>query len=197
MRYASEAGNIHLINTDRIAASRADGCFDEARYCNYKLALSLDATAEVARQIVSVVGASQGRAIKCLILDLDNILWGGVIGDDGIENIEIGELGIGYAFTRFQMWLKALRQRGILLCICSKNNKETAFKPFHEHPDMILREEDITMFVANWEDKATNIKYIRETLNIGIDSMVFIDDSPFERALVREHSRNKSTGYAG
>ena len=118
-------------------------------------------------------------------LRLDNTLWGGVIGDDGINGIQIGELGNGRAFTNLQIWLKKLKERGIILAICSKNNEDTAKEPFLKHPEMVLKLDDISCFVANWEDKASNIKYIQKVLNIGMDSMVFLDDNPFERNLVK------------
>ena len=118
---------------------------------------------------------------------MDNTIWGGVIGDDGMENIQIGELGMGHAFDRLQRWAKELKHRGIILAVCSKNEDDTAKRPFREHPDMTLRLEDIAVFVANWNNKADNIKHIQSTLNIGFDSMVFLDDSAFERNLVREH----------
>lgn len=97
----------------------------------------------------------------------------------------MGELGTGHAFSDFQAWLKELKNRGMLLAVCSKNSDRTAKEPFEKHPEMILRLEDFSMFVANWEDKASNIRAIQKTLNIGMDSLVFLDDNPFERNLVR------------
>lgn len=185
MQYALDKSNIYLVNMDEIVKRDTEYGPDEGRYCNYKLAFSIEGITELARNIICLVNASHGVAVKCVILDLDNTLWGGVIGDDGIENIEIGDLGIGYIYSRFQRWLKALKERGIILCVCSKNNYDIAIKPFREHPDMLLKEDDIAMFVANWEDKDTNIRHIQHTLNIGMDSMVFIDDNPFERGLVK------------
>ena len=111
-----------------------------------------------------------------------------MIGDDGIEGIQLGHgLGVGKAFTEFQMWIKKLRQRGIIICVASKNNEETAKEPFEKHPDMILKLDDIAVFQANWETKVDNIRTIQSILNIGFDSMVFLDDNPFERNIVREH----------
>lgn len=158
---------------------------DYKMYCIAKLPVSTKMLPEVAKQVVDVVKAVKGKLKKCVILDLDNTLWGGVIGDDGLEHIQIGELGLGHAFTEFQMWLKELRKRGILLAVCSKNEADTAKEPFERHPEMVLHMEDFSMFVANWEDKASNIKRIQSTLNIGMDSIVFLDDNPFERDLVR------------
>jgi FkbH-like protein len=117
----------------------------------------------------------------------DSTLWGGVIGDDGMENIQLGSLGIGKAFSEFQYWLRKLKNRGIILAVCSKNTETVAKEPFEEHPDMVLELEDIAVFVANWGNKVDNIMQIQSVLNIGFDSMVFIDDNPFERNLVREN----------
>ncbi len=160
--------------------------YDAPLYYNAKMTISTDALPFAAKTVIDVLKALSGRIKKCVVLDLDNTLWGGVIGDDGMENIEIGELGRGHVFTDFQRWLKQLKECGIILCICSKNNEDTAKKPFEEHDEMILRLSDIALFVANWEDKASNIRLIQKTLNIGMDSMVFIDDNPFERNLVRQ-----------
>ena len=148
--------------------------------------LELDVLPVVAKQITDIILAYSGRFKKCLVLDLDNTMWGGIIGDDGIEGIEIGDLGIGKAFTKLQQWVKQLKERGIILAVCSKNTEQLAKEPFEKHPDMILRLEDIAVFVANWENKVDNIRYIQSILNIGFDSMVFLDDSPFEREMVRK-----------
>lgn len=150
-----------------------------------KIALALDFLPTAAKAVVDIAKAVSGSVKKCLVLDLDNTVWGGVIGDDGIENIQIGELGMGHAFDALQRWARELKQRGIILAVCSTNNEEIAKKPFRDHPDMILRLEDIAIFVANWDNKVDGIKRIQQTLNIGFDSMVFLDDSPFERNLVR------------
>ena len=160
--------------------------YDAPLYYNAKMTVSTDALPYVAKAVIDIQKALAGRIKKCVVIDLDNTLWGGVIGDDGMDNIEIGELGRGHVFTDFQRWLKQLKECGIILCVCSKNNEDTAKKPFEEHDEMILRLSDIALFVANWEDKASNIRLIQKTLNIGMDSMVFIDDNPFERNLVRQ-----------
>lgn len=158
---------------------------DNRLYYISKTIFSMDALVLIAEQICNVISVLSGKIKKCLIADLDNTLWGGIVGDDGLEGIQIGELGIGKAFSDLQLWIRELARRGIAIGVCSKNNEETAMLPFLKHPDMILKPEDIAVFVANWEDKATNIKKIREILNIGLDSIVFIDDNPFERELVR------------
>ena len=157
-------------------------------YVSTEMILSVDALPYVAGRVMDIIGAIKGQFKKCLILDLDNTVWGGVIGDDGLEGIQLGHgLGIGKAFTEFQMWVKKLKQRGIIICIASKNNEETAKEPFLKHPDMILKLDDIAVFQANWETKVDNIRTIQSILNIGFDSMVFLDDNPFERNIVREN----------
>ncbi|MDR2847608.1 MAG: HAD-IIIC family phosphatase, partial [Bacteroidales bacterium] len=156
-------------------------------YVNTEMTVSIDALPYVALSVVQIINALQGVFKKCLILDLDNTVWGGVIGDDGMENIQIGQLGIGKAFTEFQYWIKKLQQRGIIVAVCSKNTEAIAKEPFEKHPDMVLKLSDIAVFVANWENKADNIRKIQQILNIGFDSMVFLDDNPFERNLVREN----------
>lgn len=158
---------------------------DPKIYYTTDLIFSIDFLPVVAKNISDIILAVNGTIKKCIILDLDNTIWGGIIGDDGIENIQIGELGIGKAFTAFQLWLKQLKERGIILAVCSKNDDNIAREPFEKHPDMILRMQDIAVFVANWNNKAENINYIQSILNIGFDSMVFLDDNPFERNLVK------------
>ena len=157
-------------------------------YMTTEMVLSVNALPYVASRVVDIIAAIKGQFKKCLILDLDNTVWGGVIGDDGLEGIELGHgLGIGKAFTEFQMWIKKLKQRGIIICVASKNNEDTAKEPFEKHPDMILKLDDIAVFQANWETKVDNIRTIQGILNIGFDSMVFLDDNPFERNIVREN----------
>ena len=179
----------HVFLADVAALSNQVGyanAHDPRFYAASKVAFALDFLPAVAKAIVDIIQAIRGNLKKCLILDLDNTVWGGVIGDDGMENIQVGELGMGHAFDGLQRWARQLKQRGIILAVCSKNDEATAKRPFQEHPDMILRLEDIAVFVANWNNKADNIKHIQATLNLGFDTMVFLDDSPFERNLVRE-----------
>ena len=128
-------------------------------YVSTEMILSVDALPYVASRVMDIVCAIKGQFKKCLILDLDNTVWGGVIGDDGLEGIQLGHgLGIGKAFTEFQMWVKKLKQRGIIICVASKNNEETAKEPFEKHPDMVLKLDDIAVFQANWETKVDNIE---------------------------------------
>src|SRR5882724_5797509 len=160
--------------------------FEDRFWDSAKYFCALDCLPYVANSLVEIVMASLGQVIKCVVVDLDNTLWGGVIGDDGLDGIQVGAHGDGEAFYRMQLYLRALKQRGIVLAVCSKNEMANALLPFEKHPEMVLRREDFAAFVANWNDKAVNIRQIKDTLNIGFDSMVFLDDNPFERNLVRE-----------
>ena len=165
-----------------------DIMFDSSVYVSTEMILSLDILPYVASHTVDIVAASEGHFKKCLILDLDNTVWGGVVGDDGWENIKVGHgLGIGKAYTEFQQWIKKLKNRGIIIAVCSKNDEDKAKEPFEKNPEMVLKLEDIAVFIANWENKADNICTIQHILNIGFDSMVFLDDNPFERNMVREN----------
>ncbi len=159
---------------------------DERFYCHAKLPCSPEHLVPYAHSVASVIAAHAGHSRKCLVLDLDNTLWGGVVGDAGMEGLQLG-VGdpVAEAFLGFQRYVKALRERGVVLAVCSKNDAAVAERVFREHPHMVLRLDDIACFVANWSDKAANIRAIAQNLNLGLDSFVFIDDSPHERALVR------------
>jgi len=140
-----------------------------------------------ADHVARVIAALRGKSRKCLILDLDNTVWGGVIGDDGLEGIQIAQGdATGEAHLMVQRLALALRERGIVLAVSSKNDDDIARKPFREHPEMLLHEDHIAVFQANWRDKPTNIKAIAEELSLGLDSMVLLDDNPVERGLVRQ-----------
>jgi FkbH-like protein len=133
-----------------------------------------------------LLGALRGKGRRVLALDLDNTLWGGVIGDDGLEGIVLGQgNAAGEAFLDVQRTALRLRERGIVLAVCSKNQDDVARGPFRRHPEMRLREEHISVFQANWTDKATNLRAISEALSLGLESFVFLDDNPVERAQVR------------
>jgi FkbH-like protein len=140
-----------------------------------------------ADHVARVLAALRGKSRRALVLDLDNTLWGGVIGDDGIEGIQCAQGDpVGEAYLSLQRLVLDFRARGIVLAVSSKNNDETARLPFRQHPEMLIREEHIAVFQANWNDKATNIKAIARELSLGVDALVFLDDNPVERNLVRE-----------
>jgi FkbH-like protein len=140
-----------------------------------------------AEHVCRVIAALVGKSRRCLVLDLDNTLWGGVIGDDGLKGIQIAQGdATGEAYLNFQRYILSLRERGVVLAVSSKNEDETARLPFRKHAEMLLREEHFAVFQANWSDKATNIQAISEELALGLESLVFVDDNPFERELVRK-----------
>lgn len=188
MELCREFPNLYICDLAELQAKLGrDFCFDSSVYVSTEMLLSLDALPYVASRTLDIVCAIRGSFKKCLILDLDNTLWGGVVGDDGWENIQIGHgLGIGKAFSEFQQWIRKLKDRGIILCVCSKNDEDKAREPFEKNPEMVLRLDDIAVFIANWDTKVQNIRTIQQILNIGFDSMVFLDDNPFERNMVRE-----------
>jgi len=137
--------------------------------------------------VVRVIAAIRGKARKCLILDLDNTLWGGVVGDDGLDGLALNPGDArGEAHRAVQALALDLRRRGIVLAVCSKNEDRIARQPFQSHPAMLLKETDFAVFAANWEDKASNIERIAQSLELGLDAMVFLDDNPVERAQVRQ-----------
>ncbi len=185
----AEQRNSRVFPVDNLAVQISLGrniYYNPRLYYSSKMPVSMPALPFLAKAVIDVIRAMNGNVKKCIILDLDNTLWGGVIGDDGLAGIEIGELGKGHVFTNIQRWLKQLKEYGIILCVCSKNNEEIAKEPFEKHNEMVLKLDDISVFVANWDDKVSNIRTIQETLNIGMDSIIFLDDNPFERNLVRE-----------
>ena len=148
---------------------------------------ALEAHGLVAQAMARLVLAAKGRSRKCLVVDLDNTLWGGVIGDDGVDGIVVGadNGAAGQSFQNFQHWLKALAQRGVVLAVCSKNDEAVARAAFEQRPGMALGLADFAAFRANWRNKADNLRDIAAELNLGLDALVFVDDNPAERALVR------------
>jgi HAD superfamily phosphatase (TIGR01681 family) len=172
--------DVHSLSA-RIGLSR---WFDPDRFFSYKILLTPEANATLARSLASIVRAIYGKSRKVLVLDLDNTIWGGVIGDDGVEKIQIGrETPVAEAYTAFQEYCLSLYNRGILLAVCSKNTEEIAKQGF-EHPDSVLKLEHISCFKADWEPKHENILAIARELELGVDSFVFVDDNPAERAIV-------------
>lgn len=181
-------GRILLLDQERLEARHGKSRVrDERLWYLASMPFSESFLPEIARAYSALCRALKGRTKKCVVLDLDNTLWGGVIGEDGLSGIQIGGTSApGNAFADFQRALLQLRERGILLAACSKNNSEDALAVFDEHPEMILRREHFAALRINWSDKARNIAEIARELNIGRDSLVFLDDNPAERAMVRE-----------
>jgi FkbH-like protein len=179
---------VQILSIDSVAA--LDGIsewHDESLWHRSKQEIHPRVSHVYGDQVARLIAAIWGRSYKCLVLDLDNTLWGGVIGDDGLAGIEIGQgSAVGEAHLAFQRYALRLAQRGVILAVCSKNDEANAIEVFDRHPEMLLRREHIACFVANWNDKATNLRQIAKQLNIGVDSLVFVDDNPFERNLIRQ-----------
>ena len=186
MEWAQSHRDLYICDVCTLVSRRGyEHSIDERLYIQANMVFDLEFLPLLAKSVHDMVQSLLGRIRKCIILDLDNTLWGGVIGDDGPERISIGQLGVGRIFSGLQRWVLELSRRGVIVAICSKNSEEAARAPFIGHPEMVLRLKDIAVFMANWENKVDNIKRIGEILHIGLDSMVFIDDSPFEREMVR------------
>lgn len=186
---ADAAADAGVLLLDVARASARDGYerwFDIGRWLQGKIEIAPQAAPAFGEMLARVIAAGLGRSRKCLVLDLDNTLWGGVVGDDGVEGIVLGQgSAAGEAHLELQRYALQLKQRGVILAVCSKNDPRIAEAAFDGHPEMMLKRPDIACFVANWEDKARNLCTIAERLNIGLDSLVFVDDNPAERARVR------------
>jgi FkbH-like protein len=160
---------------------------DERSWFESKQPCSPALMVELAREAAHLILSLKRAPKKVLVLDLDNTLWGGVVADDGLEGIELGDTSPrGEAFKAFQKYIVSLKQRGVLLAVCSKNDHARAAEPFQKHPDMVLKMEDIVSFKANWEPKSENIRAMAPELNLGLDSFVFVDDNPAEIEIVRQ-----------
>ncbi len=179
---------VHLADAEFLSARRGTLESSDARgWLESKQPYAPDMLVDVARECAHLVTSLRSGTKKVAVLDLDNTLWGGVIGDDGLDGIEIGDTSPrGEAFKAFQQYLLSLTHRGILLAVCSKNDREKAVEPFEKHPEMVLRMKDIVAFKANWQPKSENIRQIAADLNLGLDSLVFIDDNPAEIEIVRQ-----------
>jgi len=161
--------------------------FDYKQYFYGDVRISLDYIPYLAEELVGYIKAVLGLNKKCIVLDLDNTLWGGIVGEDGFEGIKLGDSPVGRAYTEFQHNLLALNQRGILLAINSKNNFDDAMQIIKDHPNMVLKEDNFVCIRINWNDKVVNMKEISDELNIGLDSMVFFDDDPVNREYVKSN----------
>ncbi|HWB20585.1 MAG TPA: HAD-IIIC family phosphatase [Phycisphaerales bacterium] len=183
------AGNrVSIVDCERIASHIGKSrWFDDKYWHIAKQAVALEALPSLARHSVAVLAADLGLSKKCLVLDLDNTMWGGIIGEDGLAGIRLGQGNPdGEAFMAFQDYVLELKAKGVILAVCSKNNDADAREVFLKHPDMRIKLEDLAMFVANWKTKVENIRTIATTLNIGLDSLVFADDNAAEREIIRQ-----------
>ncbi len=187
LRERARENHVALLSVDRWAAeSGIDAWFEPSLWYSAKQEVHPRASVLYGDQLGRLIAALRGRSAKCLVLDLDNTLWGGVLGDDGVEGIVLGQGSpTGEAFLAFQHYVRQLAARGVILAVCSKNDHANAVAAFETHPEMLLRTADIACFVANWQDKAANLRHIAQTLNLGLDALVFVDDNPAERRLIR------------
>jgi len=177
----------YWIDADACLGRVGEKAYYDLRYWHIgKAPYSLAAVREIADEIVKFVRALKGKNKKVLVLDCDNVLWGGTIGEDGLEGIRLGHSYPGSAYREFQQEVVNLDGRGIVLALCSKNNEADVWEVFERHPDMVLQRRHLAAAQINWEDKATNLRRIAAELNLGLDSLVFVDDSDFEANLIRQ-----------
>jgi FkbH-like protein len=185
-RLGATADDVVVVDCERLSAQTGSRMWFDPRYWHLsKQAVALDALPLLASATGAVIAADAGLSKRCIVLDLDNTLWGGVIGEDGLEGIRLGGDAEGEAYQRFQEYLRDLASRGIVLAVVSKNHEVDARLPFERHPEMRLGLEHIAAFVANWDPKPHNIEQLAAQLELGLDSMVFVDDNPVEREAVR------------
>lgn len=184
--YAAEHNNFYVHDIDYLSAQYGLDLWNDDRYWNaYKYAMSLNAVPQFAYSLTRIIKSVYGKNKKVLALDLDNTLWGGVIGDDGIENIVLGhETTQGQAYSNFQSYIKELTEIGVLLVINSKNEYDNAIAGLN-HPSSILHKNDFTAIKANWNNKDKNMLELAQELNLGLDSFIFLDDNPVEREIVK------------
>lgn len=190
---------VHICDAEFLATRRgAASSHDPRAWFETKQLYSSDFAVEIAREISSIVASLHRPSKKVLALDLDNTLWGGVIGDDGMTGIEIGGTHArGEAFKQFQLAIASLARRGVVLAVCSKNDYKNAAEPFEKHPEMILKLKDIACFQANWEPKSENLRRIAQELNLGLDSIIFVDDNPAEIEIVKQFVPEIETIWLG
>ncbi len=179
--------NFNIIDLD-ILFQGIGAIYDETFAIYTEMRFTHEVFNQIAKEMLGIVSANKGMTKKALIFDLDNTLWGGILGDDGLEGIQLGNDFDGKAFRNLQKLGLAYKEQGILLGICSKNEKTNVIQALREHPEMILKEEDFSVIYANWDRKSDNLKNIAKDLNISENSLVFIDDSRFEREEVRANT---------
>lgn len=187
IKLSKECNDVYFTDLNLVKERLGINNYYDKRYWYIgKAPYSLEALKKIAIEHLKIIRALYGKTKKCLVVDCDNTLWGGIIGEDGLENIKIGKTYPGNMFLDFQRQVLNLLNKGVILAICSKNNESDVLNVLENHPDMLLRKKHFSCIYANWNNKAENIKNISLELNIGLDSIVFIDDSEFECNLVKE-----------
>jgi FkbH-like protein len=187
LRLGDAAGaDVLFVDCNRLAAIYGTTRWFDARYWHHaKQAVALGALPLLTRHTAAVLAGDLGLARKALVLDLDGTLWGGIIGEDGPAGIRLGGNAEGEAYVAFQEQILALQRKGVVLAVCSKNNAAEAREPFERHPEMRIRLHDVAAFVAGWDSKVEGLRAVADQLNLGLESLVFVDDNPAERQLVR------------
>jgi FkbH-like protein len=184
---AASVPGVSILDVEQIASVLGKRTWeDERMWIQAKQYPSAAGSVSLVKHQVALVRSMLGLGSKCIVLDLDNTLWGGIVGEDGVNGIHLGGSPKGEAYASFQKFLLGLHQRGVILAICSKNNETDALEVFDMHPEMILKREHISVFAANWQPKSESLRQIAARLNVGLDSLVFVDDNPVERELVRK-----------
>jgi FkbH-like protein len=179
--------NVFVLDAQRWLAAASDGGFDPKLWHAGKVAFTSDVFREAALDMMAGLRGVLGMSRKLVVIDLDDTMWGGIVGDVGWESLRLGgHDATGEAFVQFQRQLLALTKRGIALAVVSKNEEATALDAMRQHPEMAIRPEVLAAYRINWRDKAQNILEITKELNLGLQSTVFIDDNPIERGRVRE-----------
>lgn len=198
MEYARDHDNFYINDINyQSAVYGLDAWSDPFYWHMYKYSLNLNAIPWLAHNIANIVKSVYGKNKKSLVLDLDNTLWGGVVGDEGAENLDLGpETSMGQVFTEIQQYVKSLKNIGIILNIDSKNDRENALAGLN-HPDRVLKPDDFIIIKANWEPKSQNILEIASEMNILPESLVFMDDNPAEREIVRMHGQGAAVPEIG
>ena len=180
-----EEPSTFILNFDAFVAKYGEeNIFDYRQYLIGDIHVSLDYIPYLAEEVMGYVKAELGINRKCIVLDLDNTLWGGIVDEDGFEGIKLSTQSPGTSFTEFQRVILALNERGIILAINSRNNEDEALRVIREHPNMVLREHNFASIKINWNDKISNMKAIADELNIGLDSLVYFDDDPVNREVM-------------
>jgi FkbH-like protein len=183
-----EMNSVHVFDFFKFVVKHGENnVFNFQNYLFGDIKIAFDYIPHLANELIPYVISFLGLTKKCIVVDLDNTLWGGIVGEDGFDGIRLGPQPPGNAFMEFQKYLKALSQRGIILAINSKNNFDDAIQVIREHPHMILKENDFACMKINWNDKVSNMQSISEELNIGLDSFVFFDDDPVNREFVKKN----------
>ena len=179
--------NLNILDMNKISNYiGVKNLYDDKNYFSSKIPFTEQASDQISYEISHLINTIYQTTKKCLVLDLDNTLWGGVVGEDGIKGIQLGNTYPGEKFKDFQKYVSLLKSRGIILAICSKNNFKDVKECFSKHPEMFLKLDDFSSIKVNWKSKYENVNEIASELNIGKDSMVFFDDSSFEREQMKK-----------